>query len=106
MKAIIWLSYDLGVRGDYEGLYAWLDDRKAKECGDSVAYLEFEYKLDFLAELRRSLQKAFVNSAKARIYVIHSVGKQSGAKGQWVIGGRKSPPWTGFGSSGREEVDQ
>ena len=31
----IWISYDLGVRGDYEGLYAWLDSHGAKECGDT-----------------------------------------------------------------------
>lgn len=33
----IWLSFDLGVSGDYEGMYAWLDDKRAKECGSSVA---------------------------------------------------------------------
>jgi hypothetical protein len=32
-----WLSFDLGVRGDYEALYEWLDALDAKECGDSVA---------------------------------------------------------------------
>ena len=33
----IWLSFDLGVSGDYEGTYAWLDDKSARECGSSVA---------------------------------------------------------------------
>ncbi len=27
MKKALWISYDIGVRGDYEGLYAWLDSR-------------------------------------------------------------------------------
>lgn len=27
----IWISYDLGVQGDYEGLYGWLDTHKARE---------------------------------------------------------------------------
>ena len=31
----VWISYDLGIRGDYEGLYAWLDSHRAKECGDA-----------------------------------------------------------------------
>lgn len=35
MKQLIWISYDLGVSGDYENLYAWLDDHGAKECGQS-----------------------------------------------------------------------
>lgn len=41
MKKAIWISYDLGVKGDYEGLYAWLDDHKAIECGDSVAFINY-----------------------------------------------------------------
>ena len=28
----IWLSFDLGISGDYEGMYAWLDDKNAQEC--------------------------------------------------------------------------
>ena len=43
MKQAIWLSYDLGVRGDYEGLYAWLDKHQAKECGDNIAYFVYGY---------------------------------------------------------------
>lgn len=33
----VWISYDLGVQADYDGLYQWLDEHKARECGDSVA---------------------------------------------------------------------
>lgn len=29
----MWLGYDLGVKGDYPGLYAILDDHDAIECG-------------------------------------------------------------------------
>lgn len=37
----IWISYDLGVGGDYEGLYAWLDNNEATECGDSLDVREY-----------------------------------------------------------------
>ena len=37
MHTVMWMAYDLGVKGDYEGLYAWLDDHSAAECGNSVA---------------------------------------------------------------------
>jgi len=47
MHTAMWMSYDLGVKGDYEGLYAWLDDHDAKECGNSVAFLRYEYSADF-----------------------------------------------------------
>jgi hypothetical protein len=35
-----WLSFDLGLQGDYDNLYAWLDKQGAQECGDSVATFE------------------------------------------------------------------
>jgi hypothetical protein len=35
MNSAVWISYDLGVQADYEGMYAWLDEHQAKECGDS-----------------------------------------------------------------------
>lgn len=51
VKSAIWLSYDLGVNGDYEGMYAWLDNHGAKECGGSVAYLQFTHDGDLPASL-------------------------------------------------------
>lgn len=42
VKTVVWLSYDLGAKGDYDGLYSWLDNHKAKECGDSIAYIPWE----------------------------------------------------------------
>lgn len=42
MIKTIWLSYDLGVQGDYEGLYRWLDNKKASECGDSLAHCKID----------------------------------------------------------------
>ena len=43
MESIVWMSYNLGVTGDYEGLYAWLDEHNAKECGNSVAWFSFSH---------------------------------------------------------------
>ncbi|MHB9292468.1 hypothetical protein Holit_01566 [Hollandina sp. SP2] len=37
MSTRVWLSYDLGIKGDYANLYIWLDEHKALECGDSIA---------------------------------------------------------------------
>jgi len=33
MKKLIWIAFDLGVRGDYDGIYEFLDTHEAKECG-------------------------------------------------------------------------
>ncbi len=43
VKKTFWITYDLGIRGDYNSLYKWLDKYKAKECGNGVAV--FSYKL-------------------------------------------------------------
>jgi hypothetical protein len=32
MKKAVWISFDLGVQGDYEGLYGWLDRLDAQTC--------------------------------------------------------------------------
>ena len=50
-----WLSYDLGLSGDYNSMYIWLDNHKAKECGDSLAVFKFDYDNDFIAEILHSL---------------------------------------------------
>lgn len=36
MESAIWISYDFGVREDYEGIYTWLDEHGAIECGDTA----------------------------------------------------------------------
>ena len=49
-KARFWLSYDLGINGDYDGLYRWLDRQGAKECGSSMAYISnYEYEIKVLS---------------------------------------------------------
>ena len=58
MKKAIWVSFDLGVRGDYEGIYTWLDEHGAEECGDSLAYLKYESDDDFISSFTRDIRKA------------------------------------------------
>jgi hypothetical protein len=41
-KKAIWISYDFGLNGDYTGLYTWLDNMKAIECGNSLAFINIE----------------------------------------------------------------
>jgi len=98
----IWLSYDLGIRGDYESLYAWLDQHDAKECGDSLAFFKYEYTHDLKTELKLDLEKAIdTKTKKIRIYIIWTQeGKQ---KGGFLFGGRKASPW--FGHSSIETQD-
>ena len=103
-KNFIWMSFDLGVQGDYEGMYSWLDTHDARECGDSVAALEFEYGTDLLNELRKALETSVKIDKKTRIYVLRLVSGKM--KGRFIFGARKSPPWAGYGpKKGEEEED-
>lgn len=104
MKAFIWLSFDLGVRGDFEGMYAFLDAHEAKECGDSLGALSYEYKKDLLVELTKELRATITFDKRSRVYVVYpsAMGKTTG---KFIIGKRKSPAWAGFGPSQGQEED-
>jgi hypothetical protein len=97
-SAGIWLSYDLGVRGDYEGLYSWLDDHEAKECGDSLAYLSYKYEDDLLASLKDDIEKSVALTKNARVYVIFHKAPTKKYVGSFLFGNRRSAPWEGRGA--------
>jgi hypothetical protein len=96
VKERIWLSYDLGLRGDYQALYEWLDAKGAKECGDSVATFTTDRSRE---ELHVELTDIFGKASKARIYI---VTRDKG--GKFLFGTRKAAPWTGFFQNAVESV--
>jgi len=82
-----WLSFDLGLRGDYEELYAWLDRHKARECGDNVAtFTSKRSRAEIARELAETLAKG-----NPRLYIID---RQNG--GKFLLGKRKVAAWTGY----------
>jgi hypothetical protein len=93
-RAFVWMSYDLGIQGDYEGLYRWLAGHEAKECGDGMAAFSFAYRADLIKELTADLKKNVDVKKRARIYVVSQ--KDEKPVGKFVIGGRKDAPWTGY----------
>lgn len=99
----IWLSYDLGLGGDYSGLYTWLDNHNAIECGDSVAFVNYEIRQDRLKELLSILLEDIKQSvnlrAGDRLYVVYREveGSKLRVKGNFIWGRRKSNPWKGYG---------
>ena len=108
-KKLCWLSYDLGIKGDYSGLYAWLDEREAKECGNSVACLTYTYTSDFITELSEDI-RTNVNLAQTdRVYIAYTDDVSRSAKGKFIFGKRKKNPWEGYSriiedSEGDDEV--
>lgn len=101
MKSLVWLSFDLGVSGDYENMYAWLDDHQAKECGDSVASFRFSCDGDLPESLKTEIENAVSLNKRSRVYVVYR--DEGKLKGRYIIGRRKSAPWDGYGT--REEYD-
>jgi len=80
MRKAIWLSYDLGVKGDYEGLYAWLDDLEAKECGDSLAFFNYEIDDDrnLIEKIKEDIENNIALTKRDRIYIIFRNAERKG----------------------------
>ncbi|HPO16507.1 MAG TPA: hypothetical protein PLI09_23935 [Candidatus Hydrogenedentes bacterium] len=103
MKSFIWFSFDLGVQGDYEALYSWLDNHEAKECGDSLACLRFEHSGDLIDALKKDLASHVHLNGRSRLYVIHLANGKM--KGTFITGSRKTAPWTGYAVSAEDIED-
>jgi hypothetical protein len=104
LKHAIWISFDFGVSGDYEGLYTWLDKHNAKECGNNIAFLQYEYSRSPVEDLKKELNAAVKIGANSRIYVIYKDQETNKQRGSFVVGGRKAAPWSGYAGS-VEEID-
>ena len=103
MEKAVWLSYDLGVNGDYEGLYSWLDNHDARECGSGIAFMKFTYEGDLMASLQKEISDNVKLEKRSRIYIVHmSDGRM---RGRFLIGRRKGAPWEGFGYQSVVEED-
>src|SRR5258705_495299 len=87
-KKRFWISFDLGLSGNYTELYAWLDQKGAKECGDSVATFTSEKSRQ---QIKSELTRILNLKRNPRIYLI---SRKEG--GRFIFGTRKVAPWTGF----------
>ena len=91
-----WISYDLGLKGDYSGLYTWLDSVKAKECGDSIAFFSMEVEVNYIEAIKESIMKYAKLGKTDRVYLIYLESKTGKLKGNFLFGGRKRAPWEGY----------
>ncbi len=92
------LSFDLGLMGDYNRLYRWLDSHGAIECCSGLATLTSTKTRDGLAtEVRRVLRGV----PKARAYIISLTHG-----GRFIVGTRKAAPWEGFAPSAPSSEDE
>lgn len=89
-----WLSYDLGLKGDYENLYQWLDKHQSKECGGALAVFKRDVSKNFVEDIKNDLVANVQFKNGDRVYLIWRDGNLN--KGKFIVGGRKRPPWEGY----------
>jgi len=105
-KKRVWLSYDLGIMGDYETLYQWLDEQNAKECGLNIATFEVEIEEEnIVTYLRESIGKSVKIEKNSRIYVVYLQLSTAKVKGEFLFGSRKRAIWQGYAVSKSQEID-
>jgi hypothetical protein len=99
-KKAVWISYDFGLKGDYTGLYTWLDEHNAIECGHGIAFLLWDTKdVEHLtAEIEKNLKASVKLSKSDRIYVIWKEPTHGKVKGHFINGSRRQSPWVGYSS--------
>ncbi|MCD4783357.1 MAG: hypothetical protein K8T10_05920 [Candidatus Eremiobacteraeota bacterium] len=99
-----WLDYDLGFKGNYDGLYKWLDNLGAKECGDSCATFKSDQNKD---QIKNELSD--ILDSDARIYLINTRPLENMKRGgRFILGKRTVPPWSGYADVefGDDEIDE
>lgn len=106
MQVRIWISFDLGENGDYQGMYVWLDNHQAVECGNNFASLFVEctdrgtVEEDVMAELKQHVHLV----PSDRIYVVYR-REDNLTRGAFMYGHRKSSsPWAGCGTNNQSKA--
>lgn len=104
-----WLNYDLGLRGNFSGLFTFLDNNNAIECGDGLAYFTYDNKdllnIETLIEkIKNELIDLISPTSTDRVYIIWKEGLK--VNGRFILGKRKSAPWTGYGNKGINEQNE
>lgn len=106
-KKSIWLSYDLGLKGNYSALFTFLDNNEAIDCGNGLAYFKYDNKNllkseEVIEKLKKELKELISPSTNDRIYVIWRDDDKllAGVKGKFLFGNRKTPAWNGYSTRG------
>jgi len=96
-----WLSFDLGIRGNYDALYEWLDNMGAEECADSLASFTSDKRREEIAS-----EVASILDPSARVYLIGKRARDGRVVGNFVMGKRRRSAWAGYGGAVPSEVEE
>jgi hypothetical protein len=99
----VWLTFDLGIGGDYEAMYEWLDRHDAEECGEYAATFHMTVDGDVFQVLKTEIEGVVRISKKTRIYAVaYETGKY---RGKFIFGRRKAAAWKGFSQGALQSDD-
>ncbi|TSA37100.1 MAG: hypothetical protein D4R64_06190 [Porphyromonadaceae bacterium] len=103
-RKAIWISYDFGLKGDFTGLFTWLDNHSAVECGNGLAFFRHDIsKLEgtdsesLIKLLTADIKETVKLSKTDRVYIIFKDTSTNKVKGEFINGNRKQSPWEGYG---------
>ena len=96
----------MGVGGDYENLYQWLDDHKAKLCSNGTACFNYDFpeNADGDEMLKKDLLQKISTKPGNILYLVRKNNEQN-VVGSFLYGKRQAAPWVGFGSAVPQEMD-
>ncbi|WP_339730017.1 hypothetical protein [Maribacter stanieri] len=102
------LNYDFGLKGDYETLYAFLDNQNAIDCGNSAAAFDFTFMgkdlsyQDKIDQIKNKIEDKVSLKKGDRIYII--VHNEKGQpRGTFIFGHRKTAAWEGYGNKSNDD---
>lgn len=108
MKKWVMINYDLGLKGDYQNLYRFLDNNNALDCGNCNSALEIEVSKDdfdtIFDEVTSMIKKNFEFSQNDRIYLTVTDSTNQ-MRGRFICGNRKRAIWEGYGDISPTEYD-
>lgn len=101
----VWISYDFGLKGDFTGLFTWLDNHNAVECGNSLAFFRYDISeltgkvngSDLIEHISSDIRDTVKLSKSDRVYIILKDSSTHKVKGEFINGSRKQSPWEGYG---------
>ncbi|GAA0734277.1 hypothetical protein GCM10009430_49260 [Aquimarina litoralis] len=103
------INYDLGLKGDYESLYSFLDNKDAVDCGNSSGAFEFNFiggselsHEDKIEQVKTEIESHVSLSKGDRVYIIvHD--KNGQPRGTFIFGHRQRPIWEGYGTKTEDD---
>lgn len=104
------LNYDLGLKGDYESLYSFLDMQNAIDCGNSSGAFEFNFSggsdlshSEKMEQIKKEIELKVSLKKGDRIYtIVHD--KKGVAIGTFIYGHRQRPIWEGYGNKTAKDL--